>query len=165
MNACWVVRQGDVLEQLAALPDDSVHCVVTSPPYWGLRDYGVDGAYGLEPTLGEYLDRMVEVFREVWRVAAGSTALVWLNMRGCVRGGQGVAVITESVAGFTGDRIQVGVASTCIMDSRPRSSGSRPQAQRPHRPARGGSRSHFRLTGGGSAPTLSGQSRTRCRRA
>ena len=47
---------------------ESVHCVVTSPPYWGLRNYGVDGAYGLEPTLNEYIERMVEVFREVRRV-------------------------------------------------------------------------------------------------
>ena len=85
MNASWVVRQGDALEQLAELPDDSVHCVVTSPPYWGLRDYGVDGAYGLEPTLDEYLERMVAVFREVRRVLRDDGTL-WLNMRGCVRG-------------------------------------------------------------------------------
>ena len=42
---------GDALEKLRELPNESVQCVVTSPPYWGLRDYGVDGAYGLEPTL------------------------------------------------------------------------------------------------------------------
>ena len=42
---------GDALEKLREIPNESVQCVVTSPPYWGLRDYGVDGAYGLEPTL------------------------------------------------------------------------------------------------------------------
>lgn len=59
---------GDVLEQLALLPDDSVDCCVTSPPYWGLRDYGVAGQIGLEPTLGEHLAVMVRVFDEVRRV-------------------------------------------------------------------------------------------------
>jgi DNA modification methylase len=44
--------RGDCREVLARLPPDSVHCVVTSPPYWGLRDYGVAGQLGLEPTIG-----------------------------------------------------------------------------------------------------------------
>lgn len=59
---------GDVFEQLATLPDESIDCVFTSPPYWGLRDYGVDGQIGLEPTLGEHLDVMVRLFGEIWRV-------------------------------------------------------------------------------------------------
>ena len=50
---------GDVCERLAAMEPESVDVVVTSPPYWGLRDYGVDGQIGLEPTLGEHLDAMV----------------------------------------------------------------------------------------------------------
>jgi DNA modification methylase len=50
------------------LKNSSVHCVITSPPYWGLRDYGVDGQLGLEKTPEEYLEKMVQVFREVWRV-------------------------------------------------------------------------------------------------
>lgn len=49
------ILQGDVRERLRELPDESVHCVVTSPPYWGLRDYGVDGQIGLEPTMQEHL--------------------------------------------------------------------------------------------------------------
>lgn len=49
---------GDVRDRLKELPDESVHCVVTSPPYWGLRDYGVAGQLGLEPTLGDHLDAM-----------------------------------------------------------------------------------------------------------
>ncbi len=50
------------------LADESVHCVVTSPPYWGLRDYGVDGQLGLEKTPEEYITNMLRVFREVSRV-------------------------------------------------------------------------------------------------
>lgn len=59
---------GDCREQLATLPERSVHCCVTSPPYWGLRDYGVAGQIGLEQTPEEYVAGMVDVFREVWRV-------------------------------------------------------------------------------------------------
>ena len=70
---------GDVRERLAELPDESVHCVVTSPPYWGLRDYGVAGQIGLEPTTEEYLAKMVDVFREVRRVLRRDGTL-WLNL-------------------------------------------------------------------------------------
>ena len=77
-RASWVVHHGDVLDRLRELPDESVQCVVTSPPYWGLRDYGVDGMIGLEPTLGEHLARLVEVFREVRRVLRDD-GCVWLN--------------------------------------------------------------------------------------
>lgn len=70
---------GDVLEQLRTLPDECVHCVVTSPPYWGLRDYGVAGQLGLEPTPAEYVGKMVEVFREVRRVLQ-SDGTLWLNI-------------------------------------------------------------------------------------
>lgn len=69
---------GDVREKLAELPDESVHCVVTSPPYWGLRDYGADGQLGLEVTLGEHVAVMVDVFREVRRVLR-SDGTLWLN--------------------------------------------------------------------------------------
>jgi len=59
---------GDVITRLRELPDDHFDCVVTSPPYWGLRDYGVEGQIGLEPTLAEHLEKMIEVFAEVHRV-------------------------------------------------------------------------------------------------
>lgn len=61
------------------LVDQSVHCVVTSIPYWGLRDYGVDGQPGLEPTPEKYVANMVAVFREVWRVLRDDGTL-WLNI-------------------------------------------------------------------------------------
>jgi DNA modification methylase len=72
----------DVMDGLRQLPNESVHCVVTSPPYWGLRDYGVDGQIGLEPSLGEHIDRMVAVFREVRRVLRADGTL-WLNYGDC----------------------------------------------------------------------------------
>src|SRR5690606_2330948 len=58
------ILQGDSLEVLQDLPDGLVNTCVTSPPYWGLRDYGVDGQLGAEPTPDEYVERMVTVFRE-----------------------------------------------------------------------------------------------------
>ena len=54
---------GDAIERLRELSDESVQCVVTSPPYWGLRDYQTPGQLGLENTPEEYIARMVEVFR------------------------------------------------------------------------------------------------------
>jgi DNA modification methylase len=62
------ILTGDCRAVLTTLPDESVHCCVTSPPYMGLRDYGVDGQMGLEATLDAYLAGMVDVFREVRRV-------------------------------------------------------------------------------------------------
>ena len=73
------IYQGDALEVLRSLPSESVHCCVTSPPYWGLRDYGVEGQIGLEPTLQEYVEVLVEVFREVRRVLRDDGTL-WLNL-------------------------------------------------------------------------------------
>lgn len=73
---------GDVREQLRLLPADHFDCVVTSPPYWGLRDYGVAGQIGLERTLGEHLAVMVDVFNEVRRVMK-PTATLWLNYGDC----------------------------------------------------------------------------------
>jgi DNA modification methylase len=71
--------QGDCLSILRTLPDQSVNCCITSPPYWGLRDYGVDGQLGLEKTPDEYVAHMVEVFREVRRVLKNDGTL-WLNL-------------------------------------------------------------------------------------
>jgi DNA modification methylase len=73
------ILQGDCLASLARLPDESVHCVVTSPPYFGLRDYGVDGQIGLEPTPDEFVAKLVAVFREVRRVLRDDGTL-WLNL-------------------------------------------------------------------------------------
>jgi len=76
------ILQGDVRARLAELPANSVHAVVTSPPYWGLRDYGVDGQIGMERTLGDHIDVLVAVFREVRRVLRPD-GTVWLNYGDC----------------------------------------------------------------------------------
>lgn len=73
------ILQGDALTVLRTLPDESVQCCVTSPPYWGLRDYGTEGQLGLEATPEEYVANMVEVFREVRRVLR-SDGTLWLNL-------------------------------------------------------------------------------------
>ncbi len=73
------IYQGDVLKVLKTFPDESVHCCVTSPPYWGLRDYGVEGQLGLESTPEEYVAKMVEIFREVRRVLRDD-GVVFLNL-------------------------------------------------------------------------------------
>jgi DNA modification methylase len=70
---------GDVLDVLRGMDSESVHCCVTSPPYWGLRDYGMDGQIGLEPTPEAYTAKMVEVFREVRRVLRND-ATAWVNL-------------------------------------------------------------------------------------
>lgn len=74
-----MILVGNVKDKLKELPDNSVNCVVTSPPYWGLRDYGQAGQLGLEPTPSEYIFNMVEVFREVRRVLKEDGTL-WLNI-------------------------------------------------------------------------------------
>lgn len=70
---------GDAAAELEALPDASVDCVVTSPPYWGLRDYGVDGQLGWEPTHQEYVGAICRVFDELARVMKPS-GTAWLNL-------------------------------------------------------------------------------------
>lgn len=73
------VINADVMDGLRSLPDESVHCVVTSPPYWNLRDYGNPGQIGLEATPQEFIDKMVAVFQEVRRVLR-SDGIAWVNM-------------------------------------------------------------------------------------
>lgn len=74
-----LVLEGDVHLALARLPADSVQCVVTSPPYWGLRDYGIAGQIGLEPTLAGFIQSLTGVFAEVKRVLAPN-GILWLNL-------------------------------------------------------------------------------------
>lgn len=73
------IIRGDALKVLKQLPDESVHCVVTSPPYWALRDYRVKGQLGLEPTFHEYLSKLCEIFDEVKRLLK-PTGTCWVNM-------------------------------------------------------------------------------------
>lgn len=91
-----MILHGDALSVLKTLPDESVDCCVTSPPYYNLRDYGVDGQIGLEETPEEYIQRLVEIFREVRRVLK-SDGTLWVN-------------IADSYAGSGKGRVKGGVA-------------------------------------------------------
>jgi DNA modification methylase len=82
------ILNGDWIEQLSNLKDCCVQCCITSPPYWGLRDYGVAGQLGLEKTPEEYVEKMVIGFREVKRVLKDDGTL-WLNLGDSYWGGKG----------------------------------------------------------------------------
>ncbi len=85
------IFQGDCLTRLRSLGDNMVNCVVTSPPYWGLRDYGVDGQIGLEPSFDAFLDRLLEVFEEVRRVLRPD-GVAWVNMGDSYAGSRGLSL-------------------------------------------------------------------------
>ena len=80
------IINSDWVEGLKTLENESVQCCVTSPPYWGLRDYGVSGQLGLEKTPEEYVEKMVAGFREVKRVLRNNGTL-WLNLGDSYAGG------------------------------------------------------------------------------
>lgn len=86
MIASWQVLEGDARAVLTTLPAESVHCCVTSPPYWNLRDYGVEGQIGLEKTPEEFLARLVDVFAGVRRVLH-PRGTCWVNMGDSYAGG------------------------------------------------------------------------------
>lgn len=74
-----LILQGDAFRALEHLPDCSVQCIVTSPPYWGMRDYNIGEQIGLEPTLPQFLNRLRTVFREARRVLK-EDGVFWLNI-------------------------------------------------------------------------------------
>jgi DNA modification methylase len=79
MSGSYKILVGDCRKGMRSLPEKSVHTCITSPPYFGLRDYGHQGQIGLEPTPDEFVAAMVEVFREVKRVLRDD-GTVWLNL-------------------------------------------------------------------------------------
>lgn len=87
---------GDALAVLRTLPAGLADCCVTSPPYYGLRNYGVDGQIGLEETPEEYVARLVEVFREVRRVLEDNGTL-WLNISDSYAHGVNHEVIVTAI--------------------------------------------------------------------
>ena len=99
------ILNGDVLETLGTLDSDSIDCCVTSPPYWGLRDYGHDGQIGLEKTPQEFVGKMVDVFREVRRVLKPS-GTCWVNLGDSyTAGGNGPGLLKyqeQSIGSATG---------------------------------------------------------------
>jgi DNA modification methylase len=82
------ILNGDCIEMMKTLPDQSVNCCVTSPPYFGLRDYGHEGQIGLEDTPDAFVARLIEVFREVRRLLRDDGTL-WLNLGDSYAGGGG----------------------------------------------------------------------------
>lgn len=115
------ILEGDCFDSLKTVADESIHCVVTSPPYWGLRDYGCSGQIGLEPSFEEFLARLVDVFSEVRRVLR-KDGTCWVNMGDSYasNGGAGIQGSTGQRSGrrFTASRNTDGLKST----------GSRPPA-------------------------------------
>lgn len=81
------IIQGDSLEVLKTLENESIDCVITSPPYWSLRDYGVEGQLGLEMTFQEYITKLCDIFDEVKRVLK-KEGTIWVNL-GDTYGGTG----------------------------------------------------------------------------
>jgi len=90
------ILHGDCLEELKKLPDESIDMVITSPPYYGLRNYGVEGQIGLEETFTEFLDKMMLIMAEIKRVVK-PTGSIWINFGDCY-GGSGMGI---SYAGQT----------------------------------------------------------------
>ncbi len=74
-----MILQGDAVNILRCLPEHSMQCAVTSPPYWGLRDYDIEGQIGLEASLAQYINRLVTVFNEVKRVLKDD-GILWINI-------------------------------------------------------------------------------------
>lgn len=98
-----VIINLDCLDALRQFPDDSINCCVTSPPYYALRDYGMEGQIGREETPELYIDRLTEVFREVRRVLAPNGTL-WLNIADTYagKGDQGNCIDPKYPRGRTG---------------------------------------------------------------
>jgi DNA modification methylase len=99
---------GDALNILRTLPAESVHCCVTSPPYYGLRDYGTAGQIGREDTPEQYIERLAAVFREVHRVLRPDGTL-WLNLADtyCGTGSKGNHVDPKNPKGRTGQQLSI----------------------------------------------------------
>lgn len=112
------IYNGDALDILKTLPGESVNCVVTSPPYWGLRDYGVDRQIGLEESMQEHIKKLVEVFREVKRVLCDD-GTCWINY-GDAYAGSGKGKNSDGTLGKIEGSIQAtnrGAHSSVIVDS------------------------------------------------
>ena len=101
-----IIHTGDCLEILKTLPDDSVHCCVTSPPYYALRDYGMEAQIGRETTPKEYISRLTEVFTEVRRVLRPDGTL-WLNISDTYagKGNQGDFIDPKNPNGRNGQAV------------------------------------------------------------
>jgi len=105
----YIIIEGDCIKGMATLPDGCVHTCVTSPPYWGLRDYGHDDQIGAEKTPEAYVENIINVFREVKRVLRDD-GTVWLNLGDSyARNGGGVESRMNSI-----DKMGVGQKATYL---------------------------------------------------
>lgn len=106
----YIILQGDALELLRTLPPESVHTCVTSPPYYNLRDYGVEGQIGNEASVEEYLQALVTVFREVRRVLRPDGTL-WVNVGDsyATKSGNQPPTNTRNSCGHTAKRVPQGI--------------------------------------------------------
>ena len=108
MTETNIIIQSDNLKALRSMPADSVHCCVTSPPYYGLRDYEIEGQIGREDTPEQYIERLAGVFREVYRVLRPDGTL-WLNISDtyCGTGSKGGYADPKYTKGRTGQRVSI----------------------------------------------------------
>ena len=104
-----MLYQGDSLAVLSEIPAESVQCCVTSPPYWGLRDYGTEGQIGLEESPQEHIERLLAVFREVRRVLK-KDGVLWVNY--------GDTYLCQQGRGFNGN-VRLDDANRSIQPKRP----------------------------------------------
>lgn len=96
------IKQGNVFDKIKEVPDNSIDLCITSPPYWGLRDYGIDGQLGNEPTMEKYLDNTLIWVKEVFRVLKPTGSFV-LNLGDCfIGGGRGGGHANGFVSGHVG---------------------------------------------------------------
>ena len=118
-----LVFVGDCRERLRELPAESVQCVVTSPPYWQLRDYGAEGQLGLEPTPQAFVSSLVEVMREVRRVLRRDGTL-WVNLGDSYLGGRSGGVGASMITSGRNHRAASAVAD--VLPGRHRRAGDLP---------------------------------------
>jgi site-specific DNA-methyltransferase (adenine-specific) len=120
LSAGIELHTGDALQVLQELPTASVDCVVTSPPYWGLRDYQVSGQYGHEPTIEDYVNTLRRVFGEVRRVL-DPEGTCWLNLG-------------DSYGGSWGNYVALGSTAPTARDASRHHHGRHRPPQSRHRP-------------------------------
>jgi DNA modification methylase len=125
----YTVHVGDCLASLRAMPAESVSTCVTSPPYFGLRDYGHEGQIGLEDTPEAYVARLVEVFREVRRVLRDDGTL-WLNL-GDSYGATGGDIFTGFNARYSGTGLDGGKQAAIAESAKGAASNARDTGLRP----------------------------------
>lgn len=110
------IYQEPCLETLANMPDESIDCVITSPPYWQLRDYGYEGQWGLEPTFQLYLEHLWSMMDEIYRVLKPD-GTVWINLGDTYGGGSGVheSATAKKHGGLVGNLPSKGGISKCLL--------------------------------------------------